>query len=262
MSDPTPMELPPHFYNIHGQLLPEKYRFSPEDEARLDAHDFYSHKDDDVSLLPYKGNEADRFMAWRYYGQFMVPCTEERLGAMAWRIFREREAMEYLRREAALQAWKQSQLEVEASWDDQAVGKELGVQLGQPIRPAILPGIIKLKQQVATLEDFWDSALSESVGIRYNYDTKIVTNERAESAEQQVAELQVKLEDAGKVLGAVCVAGTIITGEKILPDIQHAAIDAIQSQIDRAESAEAKLAKAAGQEDVTSSTAANPLRSK
>jgi len=101
----TPPKLPPYAYNIHGEVLPEKYRFTPEDEGRLDSQDFYSHHDDDdVSLLPYSDEEADRFMAWRWYGQFMVPCNKERIGAMAWRIFREREARRYKRENAELRA--------------------------------------------------------------------------------------------------------------------------------------------------------------
>jgi hypothetical protein len=84
------IQLPPHAYNLHGELLPEGYRFSKEDEARLDPQDFYTHREN--SLLPaHEETEADRFMAWRWYGYFMVPCTPDRIGAMSWRIGRERQ---------------------------------------------------------------------------------------------------------------------------------------------------------------------------
>lgn len=44
-----------------------------------------------------------------------------------------------------LQQWKDEQLAVEVTWDAQAVGKELNLPLGSPIRPQILPAIQKLK---------------------------------------------------------------------------------------------------------------------
>lgn len=82
-------ELPPHANNIHGELLPEKYRFSPEDELRLAESDFYSHEESGIP--PADITEADRFMAWRWYGTFYSPMREELLNAMAWRISRERQ---------------------------------------------------------------------------------------------------------------------------------------------------------------------------
>ncbi len=38
-------------------------------------------------------------------------------------------------------------------------------------------------------QEFWDTALSESVGLRYNYESKTITNERAESLSKRVDEL-------------------------------------------------------------------------
>jgi len=46
-----------------------------------------------------------------------------------------------------LKAWKDSVMELESTWDIQAVSKALGIQLGQPIHPGILPGIEKLKAE-------------------------------------------------------------------------------------------------------------------
>lgn len=77
--------------NIHDELLPEGYRFSEEDEKRLDAEDFYTHR---TGQLPvFEQSESDRFMAWRWYGNFMKPMDERLLGAMAWRISRERQLL-------------------------------------------------------------------------------------------------------------------------------------------------------------------------
>jgi len=47
-----------------------------------------------------------------------------------------------------LLAWKAEAREVMDSIDIQAVGKELGVKLGRPIGPAILPGIRALKARL------------------------------------------------------------------------------------------------------------------
>lgn len=82
----------PEGRNIHGELLPEGYRFTQGDEARLDSQDFYTHKDQG-SIPPVDITEADRFMAWRWYGQFFSPMREELLKSMAWRISRERQML-------------------------------------------------------------------------------------------------------------------------------------------------------------------------
>ena len=53
---------------------------------------------------------------------------------------------------AELQRWKDESLEVEASWDCQAVGKIIGVELGKNIRKDILPFILKQKARIKELE--------------------------------------------------------------------------------------------------------------
>ena len=53
-------------------------------------------------------------------------------------------------RVAELEAWKESALAIENLWDVQAVGREIGVDLGESIRPQILPYIKRLK---ATLKN-------------------------------------------------------------------------------------------------------------
>ncbi len=80
--------------NIHGELLPQAYRFTQADEERLNGSDFYSNGE--RGLPPSEITEADRFMAWRWYGQFYSPMREEALSLMAWRISRERQLLEAL----------------------------------------------------------------------------------------------------------------------------------------------------------------------
>jgi hypothetical protein len=53
-------------------------------------------------------------------------------------------------------------------------------------------------RELAALREFWDTALSQSVGLRYNYETKIITNERAQKAEAERDALQAKLEESEK----------------------------------------------------------------
>jgi len=48
--------------------------------------------------------------------------------------------------------WKQEQLQVESTWDCQAVAKEIGLTVGESIRPAILPFIQEMKSELAAAE--------------------------------------------------------------------------------------------------------------
>lgn len=50
---------------------------------------------------------------------------------------------------ADLQAWKESASKVLNNLDLQAIGKELGVQMGKDVSTEVLPGIKKLKEQMA-----------------------------------------------------------------------------------------------------------------
>lgn len=52
-----------------------------------------------------------------------------------------------------LEHWKEEQLEVERSWDPQAVGKLLGMALGTPIRQNIQPAIEKLLSRLVAMEE-------------------------------------------------------------------------------------------------------------
>jgi hypothetical protein len=48
------------------------------------------------------------------------------------------------------------------------------------------------------LQEFWDTALSQSVGIRYNYETKTIVNERAEELQRTIAEKDAQIAELEK----------------------------------------------------------------
>jgi hypothetical protein len=58
----------------------------------------------------------------------------------------------------------------------------------------------------------------------------------------EIADLRRKLDFAGEILGKICVYGTLVSGEIPIDPPPHAAVDAILTQIGRAEAAEAKIA--------------------
>lgn len=64
-----------------------------------------------------------------------------------------------------LATWKRDMLYIESTWDNQAVGKALGVTLGQDIRPAILPGIERLKAKAETRRKALQELLARYVGL-------------------------------------------------------------------------------------------------
>jgi len=58
------------------------------------------------------------------------------------------------RENAQLKRWKEEQLAVESTWDEQRVGAALCVEVGKPIRPAIYPAICAiLKNRKDLLEE-------------------------------------------------------------------------------------------------------------
>ena len=83
-----------------------------------------------------------------------------------------------------LETWKESQLAVEASWDDQAVGRELGLTLGSPIRPQILPAIKDLRAK-----------LSESEAIVQSWFIENSPGGWIDELRQQVARLSAPMSD-------------------------------------------------------------------
>jgi Lar family restriction alleviation protein len=73
---------------------------------------------------------------------------------------------------AALSNWKDGAMEVEASWDPQAVAKALGLPLGSDIRAGILPAIQALQAEKAELVEALDDshALAIAWAVRYSID--------------------------------------------------------------------------------------------
>lgn len=54
---------------------------------------------------------------------------------------------------AALEQWKREQLMVESEWDAQAVGRELGIGLGESIRAEILPAVLALRASLQSAQE-------------------------------------------------------------------------------------------------------------
>lgn len=105
----------------------------------------------------------------------------------------------------ALEAWKESYLSVEASWDCQAVAKAIGLLPGHPIRPKILPAILELQSKLEAAEqarDQWMStahelkAIGEKGGAKYWKDCH-------DAAAKVIDELQSKLDEQKKLSEAV-----------------------------------------------------------
>lgn len=70
---------------------------------------------------------------------------------------------------AILQKWKAEYCELESKWDIQKVGQELGLSPGTLINPEILPGIQRLKREIAQLRDELDAKSSESFPEGYDW---------------------------------------------------------------------------------------------
>lgn len=79
-----------------------------------------------------------------------------------------------------LQTWKNSYLEVERTWSEQEVGKELNVEWGASIRQNILPGIKKLKEDIQKInyqllmkeslhEQSWLKQAAVFAAVDFNY---------------------------------------------------------------------------------------------
>jgi hypothetical protein len=63
-----------------------------------------------------------------------------------------------------LQKWKTETLEVESQWCVQAVGGAIGLTLGERIRPAILPYIRNLQDELAEADQKWERRLIAALG--------------------------------------------------------------------------------------------------
>lgn len=74
----------------------------------------------------------------------------------------------------ALKYWKASALEVESTWDCQAVGKLIGATLGSSIRPQIQPAIEKLKADLAAKEAALNQALKKLRHVKKETENGVV----------------------------------------------------------------------------------------
>ena len=63
-----------------------------------------------------------------------------------------KEVVNLIERVALLDSWKTEQLEVESGWNPQDVGRELGMKVGDAIRPNILPSIKALNARLTALD--------------------------------------------------------------------------------------------------------------
>ena len=98
-------------------------------------------------------------------------------------------AIDSRQRAEIIEAWKREQLAVEATWDIQAVGKLIGVGLGENIRPQIYPAIEKLTAELAAARE--EIARLKTVPMKYRrmaFNAKL--QRQVEAAESRVAELE------------------------------------------------------------------------
>lgn len=82
------------------------------------------------------------------------------------------------RENAELQRWKSEQLAVESTWDAQAVGRLLGVRLGQPIRPEIQPSIEAMREAIKAAH----AAIATQIHVRGTSDDTLDVLAQQESA--------------------------------------------------------------------------------
>lgn len=74
-----------------------------------------------------------------------------------------------MRELAGLRDWKDSAMQVERTWNEQEVGKLLGVRLGHAIRPEIEPAIRRMQSELAGLRGVMERILDNDGG-RVTYD--------------------------------------------------------------------------------------------
>lgn len=87
--------------------------------------------------------------------------VRESLDGWAWHdIMKDAEGVDYIADNRSLRAlnealekWKAEQLQVEAQWDVQAIGRLLGLKLGDHVRPAIQPAIERLQREADEMRE-------------------------------------------------------------------------------------------------------------
>lgn len=137
-----------------------------------------------------KDEPYDRIMAHREGDE----CAERTARRLLKSIFAE-----LLKERDALQAWKESALEVESHWDCQKVGKLLGVGLGERIHCQIEPKILAL---IARAEQAEREKAMMLESLEQTADSHKRANFRVESLERQLAGLEWT--DEAKKLLAEC----------------------------------------------------------
>jgi hypothetical protein len=99
------------------------------------------------------------------------------------------------------------------------------------VQTAAGEGELRLMREV---EQHRKELIAENIELKAQRDRAIAQRDEAERDKAF----------AGEILGKICVYGTLISGERPVNPPPHAAVDAILTQIARAEAAEAKLAAA------------------
>jgi hypothetical protein len=112
----------------------------------------------------------------------------------------EQKALNEVRR---LKDWKESAMALEATWDIQAVGKALGVPLGEPIHPAILPGITRLRDALEETRNHLSCVFggSEYKARILREDIGVLNKHAVDSLNNAMAVLNRALSGEGSCLG-------------------------------------------------------------
>lgn len=94
----------------------------------------------ELALYPELARYADE-LVWAHNRLQQLGYTSYQLGP-----YTTNDVVDELRREVEeLREWKRQQMLVESQWDEQEVGRELGMAIGTPIRENILPLLRQLK---------------------------------------------------------------------------------------------------------------------
>jgi hypothetical protein len=95
----------------------------------------------------------------------------------------------------ALKAWKREYLMVESEWDEQEVGKALGITLGASVRKGILPGILALKVDLQSAEQHLENGEEMYIAVR---DRCARTELQLQEAEEKIRGLEALIAATGQ----------------------------------------------------------------
>ncbi len=128
-------------------------------ERRMDNYNGDRHE----ILNEIKRREAEKGKDHQQESKPIPPEIEKRLTPICMWIGKPCETLEKVKAERDdLARWKKEMLEVESMWDEQTVGKELGVPPGEIIRGKILEKIRELKEAAKEKPEM--AELVEAVG--------------------------------------------------------------------------------------------------